>query len=38
GRPAYPLMAMLLVHLMQNWFGYSDPAMEEALYETTILR
>ncbi|KWS44351.1 hypothetical protein AL057_00250 [Pseudomonas amygdali pv. myricae] len=23
---------------MQNWFGYSDPAMEEALYETTILR
>ena len=37
GRPAYPLMAMLRVHLMQNWFGYSDPAMEEALYETTIL-
>ncbi|WP_139134118.1 transposase, partial [Pseudomonas sp. 1D4] len=25
GRPAYPLMAMLRVHLMQNWFGYSDP-------------
>ncbi|AKF43849.1 hypothetical protein PsyrB_01495 [Pseudomonas syringae pv. syringae B301D] len=23
GRPAYPLMAMLRVHLMQNWFGYS---------------
>ena len=38
GSPAYPLMAMLCVHLMQNWFGYSDPAMEEALYETTILR
>ena len=38
GRPAYPLMAMLRAHLMQNWFGYSDPAMEEALYETTILR
>ena len=38
GRPAYPLIAMLRVHLMQNWFGYSDPAMEEALYETTILR
>ncbi len=34
GRPAYQLMAMLRVHLMQNWFGYSDPAMEEALYET----
>ena len=27
GRPAYPLLAMLRVHLMQNWFGYSDPAM-----------
>ncbi|MBV7477659.1 IS5 family transposase [Pseudomonas sp. PDM31] len=38
GRPAYPLMANLRVHLMQNWFGYSDPAMEESLYETTILR
>jgi len=31
-------MTMLGVHLMQNLFGYSDPAMEEALYETTILR
>ena len=31
-------MAMLRAHLMQNWFGYSEPAMEEALYETTILR
>ncbi|WP_258910149.1 IS5 family transposase [Pseudomonas putida] len=38
GRPAYPLMAMLRVHLRHNWFGYSDPAMEEALYGTTILR
>jgi hypothetical protein len=23
---------------MQNGFGYSDPAMEESFYETTILR
>lgn len=38
GRPAYTLMAMLRVHLMQNWFGYSDPVMKESLYETTILR
>lgn len=38
GLPAYLLMAILRVHLMQNWFGYSDPAMEEALYETTIPR
>lgn len=33
GRPAFPLAAMLRVHLMRNWFDYSDPAMEEALYE-----
>jgi len=26
-RPAYPLIAILRVHLMQNWFGYSDQAM-----------
>jgi IS5 family transposase len=38
GRPAYPLTVMLRVHLMQNRFDYSDPAIEEALYETTILR
>ena len=31
-------MTMLRVHLIQNWFGYSYPAMEESLYETTILR
>jgi IS5 family transposase len=24
---------MLRIHLLQNWFGYSDPAMQEALYE-----
>lgn len=35
-RPACPVMEMLRVHLMQNWFGYSDPAMEEVFYETTI--
>lgn len=33
GRAAYPLLAILRGHLIQNWFGYSDPAMEEALYE-----
>jgi len=33
GRRPYALKTMLRIHLMQNWFGYSDPAMEEALYE-----
>jgi len=38
GRHPYPLQTMLRVHLMQNWFGLSDPAMEEALYEITPMR
>jgi len=38
GRHPYPLETMLRIHLMQQWFGYSDPAMEEALYEIAPLR
>lgn len=38
GRHPYPLAKMLRVHLMQNWFGLSDPATEEALYEITPMR
>jgi IS5 family transposase len=38
GRRPYPLTTMLRVHLMQNWFALSDPAMEEALYEIASLR
>src|SRR5262252_2864428 len=38
GRRPYALEAMLRVHLMQNWFALSDPAMEEALYEIAPLR
>jgi IS5 family transposase len=30
GRLAYPLMTALRIHLMQNWFGYSDPAAQSA--------
>ena len=38
GRHPYPIATMLRVHLMQNWFGLSDPGMEEALYEITPMR
>jgi len=38
GRRPYPLQTMLRVHLMQNWFGLSDPATEEALYEIGSMR
>ncbi len=38
GRKPYPLETMLRIHLLQNWFSLSDPAMEEALYEITSMR
>lgn len=38
GRHPYPMATMLRIHLMQNWFGFSDPAMEEALYEIAPVR
>ena len=38
GRQPYPLETMLRVHLMQNWFGLSDPGMEESLYEVASMR
>lgn len=38
GTQPYPLATMLRIHLMQQWFGYSDPAMEEALHDMPLLR
>lgn len=38
GRPVIGLSTMLRVHFMQQWFGLSDPAMEEALHDTPIYR
>jgi len=38
GRRPYALETMLRIHLMQNCYSYSDPAMEEALYEIAPLR
>jgi IS5 family transposase len=35
-RPAYPLMALLQVHLVQAWLDDSVPPLEEALYEAMI--
>lgn len=29
---------MLRIHFMQQWFAFSDPAMEESLYDITPLR
>src|SRR3546814_4521967 len=38
GRRPYPLEVMLRIHFMQQWFSLSDPAMEEALYDSTSIR
>jgi IS5 family transposase len=38
GRPAFGLERMLRMHLLQIWFNLSDPAVEEALYESTSMR
>ena len=38
GRPPFELATMLRIHFLQQWFGLSDLAMEEALFETTLYR
>jgi IS5 family transposase len=38
GRHPYPLSKMLRIHLMQQWYALSDPAMEESLYEIASMR
>ena len=38
GRPPYPLATMPRVHLLQQWYSLSDPAMEEALIEVPTMR
>ena len=38
GRPPFELVTMLRIHFLQQWFGLSDLAMEEALFETGLYR
>jgi len=38
GRPPYPLETMLRIHLKQQWYSLSDPAMEDALIELPVMR
>jgi IS5 family transposase len=38
GRPPYPLETMLRIHLLQQWYDLSDPAMEDALIEVPTMR
>jgi IS5 family transposase len=38
GCPPYPLETMLRIHLLQQWYDLSDPAMEDALIEVPTMR
>jgi IS5 family transposase len=38
GRPPLPLAMMLRVYCLQQWYGLSDPGMEEALYDMESMR
>ena len=36
--PAAPLPRMLRIYVIQQWFNLSDPAMEDALYDSEAMR
>ena len=38
GRPVVGLERMLRIHFLQQWYALSDPAVEEALYDSTAMR
>lgn len=38
GRPPFAVEKMLRIHFLQQWFGLSDLAMEEALFEVSLYR
>jgi IS5 family transposase len=38
GRPPVGLERMLRIYFLQQWFNLSDPAAEEALYDSTAMR
>jgi transposase, IS5 family len=38
GRPPIGLERMLRMYFLQHWFNLSDPAVEEALYDSPIMR
>jgi IS5 family transposase len=38
GRPPMPLERMLRIFFLQQWFTLSDPAVEEAMYDSSSMR
>ena len=37
GRPPFLVEMLLRIHFMQQWFAFSEPAMEEALHDMPLL-
>jgi IS5 family transposase len=38
GQQPFPIEVMVQLHFLQLWNNYSDPAMEEALYDMPVYR
>src|ERR1700693_6397710 len=38
GRPPVGVERMLRIYFLQQWFNLSDPAVEEALYDSVVMR
>src|ERR1700694_4487206 len=38
GRPPMPIETMLRIYCVQQWFDLSDPAAEDALYDSESIR
>jgi len=38
GRPPYPVLMMLRIHFLQQWFALADEAVEDALHDFPVYR
>src|ERR1700676_1633928 len=38
GRPPVGVERMLRIYFLQQWFNLSDPAVEESLYDSAVMR
>ena len=38
GRPPVGVERMLRIYFLQQWFNLSDPGVEEALYDSVVMR
>ena len=38
GRPPYPVLVLLRIHCLQQWFSLADEAVEDALHDVPVYR